>query len=232
MNTWFDESIDANRCGRGQRGPQSRPPNSRYDARWSKRLLILLALLLLLAMFWWTAPPQQPTPNEVDVVSLDTTMDASTLTAFPNGRDTIFHGTTTIERDKQFCFSLGEKVSQASDFWFEGGYYGATARLITRGGICPLGAGDINSVEKVPGYDNRPFLTRIFHPESGSRRYQRYARLVVGDCYAILCADRIHYAKIRVLAFERGAGRYPKLTFQWVYQANASTQFANEEDGV
>ena len=143
---------------------------------------------------------------------------------------TVTTGVATIAYDQQFCFALGAAVSQGGDFRFSGGIYGSTPRLKPAYRISPLDSRDLTMIAEVPAAPPSGGFRGFIMSFSNSNGYDHYAKLVVGQSYAVVCADEFNYAMIRVLGFDRDAHRYPSLTFAWAYQPNGSPKFFDQQE--
>jgi len=130
-------------------------------------------------------------------------------------RSKLVSGAATVALDGHFSFAAAGRVSRGGDIQFVGfPKFG----LSTPGGILPLGYDDLNRIETVPRQSSSLL---------GSN-YRGGAEFLVGQCYAVFCADRRHYAKIRAtgVEFESGA---PHISFEWVYQSDGTPNFARPD---
>ncbi len=122
-------------------------------------------------------------------------------------------GAVTIKTMGEFSFSMGKVVARGGDITFTW----HDRRLIAKGGgIVALGSQSLDEIDQIP-VSKSSFL---------SSNYSASAKLIVGQSYAILTADQVHYAKLRVTNMSRDSRGYYLLTFDWVYQANGSPIFA------
>lgn len=76
------------------------------------------------------------------------------------------------------------------------------------------------------GYDDLGQIKTV--PQASSSllgsNYRDRTEFLVGQCYAVLCADRQHYAKIRVIGIQYETDG-PRISFDWVHQANGTPTF-------
>lgn len=155
--------------------------------------------------------------------------DTNTFPALPNAAPDgptgtlpvgkVLSGTASMSRGNMYSFSTAQVVSRAGDLRFSISDWGT--RLRADGGLLPLGAQPLRSIRQVPAAQ-RAFL---------SSNYEREVKLVVGNCYAVRCADESHYAIFRIIALQReGDSLFDpwRIDFEWRYQTDGSSRFAPE----
>lgn len=207
-----------NRPTRNGEPMASNEPFERSSLPWiTIPILIPVVLLTVLGLREFTG--SQPATGESS--EFESSPDAS-----PSIEAKMTAGRATIAFNQQFCISLAKPVAKGGDIGFYGRWGYQEKKLLAPGGILPLGNGDLNEVWALPVH-RRPRLSDLFTtPEGYVKEYVRHADLVVGQCYAVLCADRRSYAKIRVLDFPVDGNRHHNtLTFEWVYMSDGSRVF-------
>lgn len=120
-------------------------------------------------------------------------------------------GSAVITDVEGFSFTAANTVPQGGDL-----QYVEIPRptFYAPGGLLPLGYDDLEKVKTVP---------RASSSLLGSN-YRHRAEFLVGQCYAVLCADGQHYAKVRVVSIQYEPDG-PRVSFDWVLQANRTPNF-------
>ena len=211
----------------GRRGEYFEPSRALHCSERSPsglRLILLLLGLLVLGLIVLAAmPDDEDVPGAEAAVTVQGNPIEADTTIRRTGKVT--SGVATIRQDQEFCFSLGKAVSHGGDFHFRCNFGWEGPHLYADQAVCLVGAWELEDVKAAPELETRNPIARLVAPRPRAQRYDGSQPLNVGDCYVVLCADEVHYAKIRVMEFDVSDRWNPKLTFQWAYQPNGTRTF-------
>jgi len=182
-------------------------------------ILILVGLLAVLGLRVFPAHPSTPPASSSIEPRPGTT---------PPVEATMITGRVTLSFEQQFCFSLGKPVAKGGDIAFRGRWRYQKKRLLAPGGLYPMKSGNLREISTLPVHRRPRPLDLFTRPKGHARQYAPHADLVVGQCYAVLCADKKSYAKVRLLDFPvDGDGYHNTLTFEWAYMSDGSPTYPN-----
>ncbi len=173
------------------------------------------------------SPPRNPNPPRVAPVDLlvpdakDSEPPAAPGVS-PNTRPApeiqIQRGEASLKTGEEFCFSLNQKVTAGGDIgWLRGNGRDAGS-LKTPGGALAMGSGALVDLLVLPEHQPYSLSDALLRRDKSGETYASPMRVIVGQRYALLCADGVTYAAIRITGLTQDAeGKTAGLAFQWRY---------------